>query len=489
MSHEDKPANKYHVAFRWFESNWAVLIFAVLSYSLGIWRGFWRDEYITWETIRLSAGALWENRLASGHLPGYFLILSVWSKVFGESEIAMRAPSFLMMIAAVFAIGAFVKVVAGRRAATIAMWITIFHPLAIWCAQNARPYAPLPLFGALAGWSMISYFQTRKKSYLVILFFSVFLGVGLQAMFTLLVGIMVVYLLLCWKRKGYLVLYPAGMMIVAAFIQMIPLLFLAEKQTNYEAGMQKFPPFDRGVKGIARTFVGDYTEVTNNEFAWIFSLLLLLFAAYGCRKWLKDYKIKTDYSAPFTGTLILLLMIVPATVLTCAEGLDGKTVLGQYRYFSPMLPASICLGACAIIYYSEQIKKSKPKLSALPAIVFFLWMMPWSIAFWTMKGDGPSEFFEENPEHNVFVGDTIPARYHFRHDPEARFILLPREVDEDIIQGHFEAAGGGPFWFMIYNNKEDRLDPYFEELPSGWKQMNSAEKGDLRGLVLIRDAD
>lgn len=81
----------------------------------------------------------------------YFFALSVWSRLFGESESAMRSLStiFSLMTVAVLALSAHRS--GGRRAAVVCALLAAVNPLAIWYSQLVRVYALWTLILALSG--------------------------------------------------------------------------------------------------------------------------------------------------------------------------------------------------------------------------------------------------------------------------------------------------------------------------------------------------
>ena len=109
----------------------------------------WLDEANSWRVARLPWGAMLDNLRSSPLGPLYFVILKLWIQLFGDSEVALRAPSLLasvFVIPVTYLIGvrAF-----SRRAAIVGVVLLTLSPLQLYFAQEARMYMPLTLFAAL----------------------------------------------------------------------------------------------------------------------------------------------------------------------------------------------------------------------------------------------------------------------------------------------------------------------------------------------------
>ncbi|WP_199737053.1 MULTISPECIES: glycosyltransferase family 39 protein [Micromonospora] len=118
--------------------------------------GLGTEELATWR----AATASWrENWSALGSAGGtgtpYHLLMRAWAEAFGSSDLALRVPSVLAMIAAAALVGA-----AAARAFTpgtglLAGLIFALLPASTRYAQEAQPYALAVLGAALATWLLL----------------------------------------------------------------------------------------------------------------------------------------------------------------------------------------------------------------------------------------------------------------------------------------------------------------------------------------------
>jgi hypothetical protein len=146
--------NRTHVGlFIWF------LATAALFISKGDAREFWLDEIHTYNRIRLPWGELAEIVYEMGpHSPLYFWLLKLYSLIPGipmepgRAEAALRFPSAIMMAGAgALLIHALLRTGEHRAAVNLGlMWP--FWELIPHYAVEARPYAMLMFFVALALW-------------------------------------------------------------------------------------------------------------------------------------------------------------------------------------------------------------------------------------------------------------------------------------------------------------------------------------------------
>lgn len=124
---------------------------AALAVRLYVPRGLWLDEAISVHQAHLGLGALIQS-LADGdrHPPLHYLALWVVVHVLGDGELAVRLPSIIagtLIIPMLFAIGA--ELFDRRTGLLAALFVTV-APLLVWYSQEARMYAFVTCFGALA---------------------------------------------------------------------------------------------------------------------------------------------------------------------------------------------------------------------------------------------------------------------------------------------------------------------------------------------------
>jgi uncharacterized membrane protein len=129
-----------------------LVIGAVLRfYDIGQ-KSLWRDEFYS---LQASAGHVDRN---SNHVrysplgvipalgkdtdvPLYFMLLNLWIRVFGNSEVALRSLSAIFGIGAIFLIYLVARALLHERVGLISALILMLAPAQVYYAQEARAYA------------------------------------------------------------------------------------------------------------------------------------------------------------------------------------------------------------------------------------------------------------------------------------------------------------------------------------------------------------
>lgn len=134
---------------------YGVLALIVLGAVLRFWRlghqGFWFDEANTALLVHFSPGKMLGLIPQTESTPPlYYCLAWVWVRVFGYGEAGLRSLSALagvLTIPAAFGAGA--KLIS-RRVGLLVAALCACNPFLIWYSQEARAYALLVLFSALA---------------------------------------------------------------------------------------------------------------------------------------------------------------------------------------------------------------------------------------------------------------------------------------------------------------------------------------------------
>lgn len=109
----------------------------------------WLDEALSVNIARLPIGDIPEALRHDGHPPLYYFILHFWMRAFGAGDVAVRALSGVLGVAAVVALWFATSRAAGRRAAWAAMLIAAISPFAVRYATEARMYTLVMLLVAV----------------------------------------------------------------------------------------------------------------------------------------------------------------------------------------------------------------------------------------------------------------------------------------------------------------------------------------------------
>ncbi len=130
------------------------LLAAALRFALLDHHSFWFDEAYVYRVTRASwPGLFVQLRVQDAHPPLYYMLMKLWVRLAGDSEVAMRAPSVFFSVATVGLTYMLARRLAAVRVALLAALIAAASPFAIMSSQEARMY---PLLGMLTLLSTLS---------------------------------------------------------------------------------------------------------------------------------------------------------------------------------------------------------------------------------------------------------------------------------------------------------------------------------------------
>src|SRR3989344_5210371 len=122
---------------------WAILIGGLLLRSFSLNQSLWLDEAINvLATQNFSLiGMITEYAKADFHPPLYFIIIWVWTRLFGIGEIAVRIPSVIFGILTIYLVYLLGKKIHSKNLGLFSAILLAINPLHIYYSQEARMYA------------------------------------------------------------------------------------------------------------------------------------------------------------------------------------------------------------------------------------------------------------------------------------------------------------------------------------------------------------
>ncbi len=206
-----------------------VFLFALLIRLVGITQSLWLDEAVTAKVVRMIPLFQIPVQFSPGdfHPPLYYMILSVWTRVFGYGEPSLRFPSILFSLITGYVIYLIARGRFSKKVGQYAVIFFLFNPLIVYYSQEARMYSLATLFTTC---SLLFFFRLQKKySLLNVFLFLLFSCLNLYTFYgtIFIVGILFIYFLKEIKnKKKSTTLLP----LLFFFILTIPLLFLLKEQ-------------------------------------------------------------------------------------------------------------------------------------------------------------------------------------------------------------------------------------------------------------------
>lgn len=134
-----------------------VLLAAALRFFRIGYQSLWADEGNSAAMAGRSLAEISARAAADIHPPGYYWLLNLWTRIFGDSEAALRALSALWGILLVWLVYQIVSRLFDRRTALIAAFFAAINPFLIFYSQEARMYAQLAALAALLFYGLVRF--------------------------------------------------------------------------------------------------------------------------------------------------------------------------------------------------------------------------------------------------------------------------------------------------------------------------------------------
>jgi hypothetical protein len=334
------------------------LVVIGLAIRVVLMRSIWVDEAISIHQAHMSLGGMIDNlRATDRHPPLHYLILWLTVRLFGDGELAVRAPSILASAALIPVLFSLGRELFDRRTGLVAAGFATVAPLIVWYGQEARMYALFMLLGTLALWAQVKVLRDGRTRFWV-----AYAGITIALLYTHYFAVIpiaiqqVVFAVAAWKRAkaGHSVrslLIGTWLTWLALLIAAAPLASFAAEQFSHSqaAGMGfggapsaaaplSIPGSSASLYAILSNFVwaiwGYHANSTMLRIAALWPLLMLLsLALMGQRR--------------SASTRVVLALALGPVVALLLIGLY-KRDLFEIRYFIATVPMMMLLLARAV---------------------------------------------------------------------------------------------------------------------------------------------
>ncbi len=348
-----------------------LLAFALRTYALGV-RELTFDEIASvFIAVRGPLHLLTYLRDAiREHPPFYYLLLSLWMPLAGQSEFAVRFLSVIIGLTTVAAMYRLALKTTHQPAALLAAFLLVISPFHIAASQNARMYGLLALFSLLSIFFFVRLLAQDRARWWGLFWLVTGLGMFTHYYMAFVLLAEDLFLLLNWRR--YRRLWPRWMAIHLALVGMVALW--AALSPGLWATLLSF--WHRGAASHVRW--EDFFRVLNGLYLgatlspnWLHLALPLALTVLGIHlaQWRNLWPVLSPVEYlprgyRHGGLLLALLLGVPLiVVLALPERVTG-------RYLTAALPAAILAMSLA--------------LSWLVGLLVG-WLVKWPVVHWSLS--------------------------------------------------------------------------------------------------------
>lgn len=143
---------------------WVILLLGLGLRLISLDQSLWLDEAINvLATQNFSLlGIITDYAKADFHPPLFFIIIWIWSKVFGISEIAVRIPSVIFGVLTIYMVYLIAQRLHSKTLALLTALLLAVNPLHIYYSQEARMYALTTLAVSLNFFLLIKLVKGEK---------------------------------------------------------------------------------------------------------------------------------------------------------------------------------------------------------------------------------------------------------------------------------------------------------------------------------------
>jgi mannosyltransferase len=331
-----------HPTVLWALAGLTALGIAVRFASLGV-QSYHHDEVIT--AARVIPGEfehmLRQVKGSESNPPLYYVLAWAWAKAFGTGEVGLRSLSALFGVATVPVAYLIGRELTSNRAGLIAAAVTAVNPMLIWYSQEARSYAVLVFFGALALLFFVRALRTGQGRDLVFWVLASALALCSHYFAVFAVAIEAAWLLIALRARWRLVV-PAVAVVLAVGLALLPLISAQVNPTHIgwiDHSSLSSRIFETGVSFLAGETGHVIAEPPRERYALIPAVLigaaLLLVALRGSPRERR-------------GALLGLAVGVGVALLACGAVLAGKDYIVERN----LLPALVPLAAVVAVGFA-----------------------------------------------------------------------------------------------------------------------------------------
>lgn len=385
-------------------------------------QSYHHDEVIT--AARVIPGSFFHMlsavKSSESNPPLYYVLAWAWAKLFGTGEAGLRSLSALFGIATIPVVYLIGRQLASVRAGLIGAAIVAVNPMLIWYSQEARSYALLVFFGAVALYFFVRALETRDGHDLA--YWALATAMALNShYFAVFPAVIEALWLLVALRSRWRAVLPAVAGVAVVGLALVPLI-LAQTNPTHIGWIDHSPLSARFYETGVSFLIGEtghvIAEPPRNRFAFVpavlIGLALLLVIARGSTRERR-------------GATMGIVIGLGVALLAGAAALAGHDYIVERNLLPALVPLIVaaCMGfgasrarraglVCAIalctywlvfdIHVTQTANLQRPDFRGLTAELGTA-RQPRAIVTWKLAAD-PVQFYLADGAERIYSGEA-----------------------------------------------------------------------------------
>jgi uncharacterized membrane protein len=346
----------------WWPLAALVLLAAVLRFATIDLQSFWYDEAFTpVHVLHPSLGATLHGIVKTENTPPlWYVVIWVWSRVFGTGVLALRFPSAVAGVATVPVAWGIGSELAGRgiharRAAIVCAALVAVNPLFVWYSQEARAYGLYVFLSALALLCLLR--ADREPTRARLAAFAVSAALALATFYFEAFMLIPMVLWLVRDRSRWRSTLPAAALPTAIGIALVP---LAIAQGGHGTQWISSWALSSRIQDIPQYFLTGYSGAPlGHGIELLIALLIAVGLLYGIARGMSR--------AALRGAGLALVIVACGVLIPLVMALAGADYLAPRNLVAAMIPLT---GMIAVIVAAPRSGRTGLALAALTGAAF-----------------------------------------------------------------------------------------------------------------------
>lgn len=406
-----------------------IILASLVGLFLASFQGLWFDEGYSILISQKSLADLIHFTSVDVHPPVYYLILKLWTFLFGSSELGLRFLSIFFFASTLIVLTKLLKNLFNTKIALVALTLTAFSPLLIRYSFEIRMYTLMSLIAVLATYILVKALQVNDQKRLFYILYAILVALGmLTHYYMVFVWLSHLVWLIYLSRKQHQALFkqPWLRAYILSVILFLPWLPIALRQIsgNTLASVVQPMTLENMISVFSFSFVYQPAWRLDSKLSLVM-LFILITVIYlvvkGHRLALKKYQ--PGYS------LLLSYSLVPLIVMTVIGIV--KPVFIE-RYIVPFM-----FGGISLVGVLIAINKKKPIiLVTFLAVLLFGLINLGSVGNFNfqrmevIRTKQMAEYINCQPNEAILTSDPYTYIQYFGYLGECNFYTISNQVEK-----------------------------------------------------------